>query len=40
MLGFPKKSELRKPLHKKAIFERLKLNTAQQDRVDADISRL
>lgn len=40
MLGFPKKSELRKPLHKKVIFERLKLNTAQQERVDTDISRL
>lgn len=40
MLGFPTKSELRKPLHKKAIFERLQLNTAQQERVDADISRL
>ena len=31
MLGFPQKSELRKPLYKKAIFEKLKLNTAQQD---------
>lgn len=40
MLGFPQKTELRKPLHKKAIFDRLKLNKAQQDRVDADISRL
>ena len=40
MLGFPQKSELRKPLYKKAIFEKLKLNTAQQERVDADISRL
>ena len=40
MLGFPKKSELRKPLHKKVIFERLKLNTAQQERVDTDVSRL
>ena len=40
MLGFPQKTEIRKPLHKKAIFERLKLNTAQQERVDADISRL
>lgn len=40
MLGFPQKTELRKPLHKKVIFDRLKLNKAQQDRVDADISRL
>ena len=40
MLGFPKRTELRKPLHKKVIFDRLKLNTAQQERVDADISRL
>ena len=40
MLGFPQKSELRKPLYKKAIFEKLQLNTAQQERVDADISRL
>ena len=40
MLGFPKKSEIRKPLHKKAIFERLNLNKVQQERVDADISRL
>ena len=40
MLGFPKKSEIRKPLHKKAIFDRLQLNTTQQERVDADISRL
>lgn len=40
MLGFPQKTELRKPLHKKVIFEKLQLNTSQQDRVDADISRL
>ena len=40
MLGFPKKSEIRKPLHKKAIFERLNLNKVQQERVDTDISRL
>ena len=40
MLGFPKKSEIRKPLHKKAFFDRLQLNTAQQERVDTDISRL
>lgn len=40
MLGFPQKTELRKPLHKKSIFEKLQLNTSQQDRVDADISRL
>ena len=40
MLGFPQKTELKKPLHKKVIFDRLKLNKAQQDRVDADISRL
>ena len=40
MLGFPQKSELRKPLYKKAIFEKLQLNTAQQEHVDADISRL
>lgn len=40
MLGFPQKTEIRKPLHKKVIFDRLKLNRAQQERVDADISRL
>ena len=40
MLGFPQKTEIRKSLYKKAIFERLKLNPTQQERVDADISRL
>lgn len=40
MLGFPQKTEIRKPLHKKVIFDRLKLNRTQQERVDADVSRL
>lgn len=40
MLGFPQRTEIRKLLPKKAIYDKFNLNQAGQNRVDADISRL
>lgn len=40
MLGFPPKTELKKQLPKTAIYAKFNLNQTQQDRFDADISRL
>ena len=40
MLGFPPKTELKKQLPKTAIYAKFNLNQPQQDRFDADISRL
>lgn len=40
MLGFPQRTEIRKLLPKKAIYDKFNLNQTGQNRVDADISRL
>jgi len=40
MLGLPKATELSRPLPKKAIFDRFKLNPADRQRFDAEIRRL
>lgn len=40
MLGLPKSTELNRPLPKKSIYEKFKLNTAAKDKFDADIKRL
>jgi hypothetical protein len=40
MLNLPKATELNRPLSKKSIYEKFKLNTAAKDKFDADIRRL
>jgi hypothetical protein len=40
MLNLPKSTEMNRPLSKKSIYEKFKLNTAAKERFDADIRRL
>jgi hypothetical protein len=40
MLGLPKATEMNRPLPKKTIFDKFKLDTADRQRFDADIKRL
>ena len=40
MLNLPKSTEMSKPLHKKAIYEKFDLKTAAKDKFDADISKI
>ncbi len=40
MLGLPKATELNKQLPKKAIYTKFKMNTAEKEKIDKDISRI
>ena len=40
MLGLPKATELNKQLPKKAIYTKFKMNTAEKEKIDRDISRI
>lgn len=40
MLGLPKATELSKQLPKKAIYAKFKMNTAEKEKIDKDISRI
>ncbi len=40
MLGLPKATELNKQLPKKAIYAKFKMNTAEKEKIDKDISRI
>ena len=40
MLGLPKATELSKQLPKKAIYTKFKMNTAEKEKIDKDISRI
>ena len=40
MLGFPKTTELYKPLPKKAIYTKFCIDTAKKEKIDADISKI
>ena len=40
MLGLPKTTELHEQLPKKAIYAKLRMNTAAKEKIDADISRI
>ena len=40
MLGLPKATEIRKPLHKTAIYAKFRMDNAAKEKIDADISRV
>ena len=40
MLGFPKSTEMSKQLPKKAVYAKFQMNTAEKEKIDADISRI
>lgn len=40
MLGLPKQTEIKRQLHKNAIYTKFQMNNAQKEKIDADISKM